>query len=109
MGITRHEIYTDKVNKLANMMRVLGHPARIAIIQYIIKGGSCICNDIVEELGLAQATVSQHLKELKEVGLIKGYVEGSRVSYSIEAKTWRQFRAACSAFFVAYESEKTHA
>ena len=65
MGITKSEIFTDEQNKLSTLFKVLGHPARIAIIQYIIKQNACICNDLVEELGLAQATISQHLKELR--------------------------------------------
>lgn len=65
MGVTKTEIYKDEQNKLASLLKVLGHPARIAILQYIINQRACICNDLVEELGLAQATISQHLKELK--------------------------------------------
>ncbi|HEU4496522.1 MAG TPA: metalloregulator ArsR/SmtB family transcription factor, partial [Flavobacterium sp.] len=65
MGITKTDIYTEKHNRTAIIFKVLGHPARIAILQYIIDQHSCICNDLVEELGLAQATISQHLKELK--------------------------------------------
>ena len=65
MGITKSEIFTGKQNKLANMLKALAHPARIAIVEYLFNSKSCICGDLVEELGLAQATVSQHLKELK--------------------------------------------
>ena len=62
MGITKSEIFTDKQNKLATMLKALGHPARVAIIQHIIKSNTCICGDLVDELGLAQPTISQHLK-----------------------------------------------
>ena len=71
MGATKTEMYTDEQNKLASLLKVLGHPARIAILQYIIDQKSCICNDLVDELGLAQATISQHLKELKNIGIIQ--------------------------------------
>ena len=72
MGLTKTEIFTDEQNKIATLFKVLGHPARIAILQYIINQKACICNDLVEELGLAQATISQHLKELKNIGVVWG-------------------------------------
>jgi DNA-binding transcriptional ArsR family regulator len=75
MGLTKTEIFTDKQNKLATMLKALAHPARIAIVQHLIKLNSCICGDLVEELGLAQPTISQHLKELKNAGLIQGTIE----------------------------------
>ena len=102
MGISKTEIFTDKQNKLAQMMKALAHPARIAIIQQLIKSQACICGDLVDELGLAQATISQHLKELKNVGLIKGTVEGTSVCYCIDGKVWNQYRSALESFFVAY-------
>ena len=70
MGITKSEIYTEEQNKLSVQLKAIAHPARIAILQEIIKANACICGDLVEELGLAQATISQHLKELKNAGLI---------------------------------------
>ncbi|RYE59161.1 MAG: ArsR family transcriptional regulator [Sphingobacteriales bacterium] len=102
MGLTKTEIFSDKQNKLAQMMKALGHPARIAIIQYLIKSQGCICGDLVDELGLAQATISQHLKELKNVGIIKGTVEGTSVCYCIDNKVWSQYRSAFDSFFVSY-------
>jgi len=102
MGLTKTEIFTERQNRLAQMMKALGHPARIAIIQHLVKTNACICGDLVEELGLAQATISQHLKELKNVGLIRGTIEGTSVCYCIDPKAWKQFRAAFEAFFVAY-------
>ena len=105
MGLTKSEIFTDKQNKLASMMKALGHPARIAIIQQLIKSQACICGDLVEELGLAQATISQHLKELKNVGLIKGTIEGTSVCYCIDSKAWDQYRSIFEAFFVSYVSK----
>ena len=103
MGLTKSEIFTEKQNKLASMMKALAHPARIAIIQYLIKSNSCICGDLVDELGLAQPTISQHLKELKQVGLIQGTIEGTSVCYCIEPKTWKQFKTAFEDFFVRYD------
>jgi len=99
MGITKTEIYTDGQNKLASLLKVLGHPARIAILQYIISQKACICNDLVEELGLAQATISQHLKELKNLGIIKGSIEGKSVCYCIDENVWKDIQKEFNAFF----------
>ena len=99
MGLTKPEIFTDKQNKLATMMKALAHPARIAIIQQLIKAQACICGDLVEDLGLAQATISQHLKELKNAGLIQGTIEGTSVCYCIDPKVWKQYRTAFEVFF----------
>lgn len=102
MGLTKTEIFSDKQNRLAQMMKALAHPARIAIIQHLLKSQACICGDLVEELGLAQATISQHLKELKSVGLIQGTIEGTSVCYCIDPKVWKQYKAAFDSFFVPY-------
>lgn len=99
MGITKSEIFTDEQNKLSTLFKVLGHPARIAIIQYIIKQNACICNDLVEELGLAQATISQHLKELKSIGIIQGSIEGKSICYCIDEKVWNKIKAEFEFFF----------
>lgn len=103
MGITKSEIFTSKQNRLATLLKALAHPARIAIIQHLVKAEHCICGDIVEELGLAQATISQHLKELKAIGIIKGCVEGTSVSYCIDEKVWQQVKKEMEMFFVAYK------
>ena len=102
MGLTKSEIFTEKQNRLAAMMKALGHPARIAIIQHLVKSQVCICGDLVEELGLAQATISQHLKELKNAGLIKGTIDGTSVCYCIDGKVWNQYKSIFEAFFVTY-------
>ena len=86
MGATKTEHFTDKQNVIAIMTKALGHPARIAIIEYLIKVDNCICGDIVNELPLAQPTISQHLKELKNAGLIKGNIEGNSICYCIDEK-----------------------
>lgn len=99
MGITKAELFSDNKNRLANMFKVLGHPARVAILQYIINQKACICSDLVEELGLAQATISQHLKELKNSGIIKGNVEGKSVCYCIDEVVWNEFAQEFGMFF----------
>ena len=99
MGSTKTEIFTEKQNRLASMMKALGHPARIAIIQQLIKANTCICGDLVDKLGLAQATISQHLNELKTAGLIKGTIEGTSVCYCINEKTWKQYKKELDSFF----------
>lgn len=104
MGLTKTQIFTDKQNRLATMLKALAHPARIAILQQLLKTNACICGDLVEELGLAQATISQHLKELKNVGLIQGTIEGTSVCYCIDPKVWRQCKTALEAFFVMPEN-----
>lgn len=87
MGATKTEHFTDKQNEVALLTKALGHPARIAIIEYLIRVDTCICGDIVNELPLAQPTVSQHLKELKNAGLIKGSIEGNAICYCINEKS----------------------
>jgi len=87
MGATKTDHFTDQQNQIATIAKALGHPARIAIIEHLLKVNSCICNDIVDELPLAQSTVSQHLKELKNAGLIKGSIEGNSICYCIDEKT----------------------
>ena len=105
MGVTKSEIFSDKQNRLAGMMKALAHPARIAIIQHLIKSNSCICGGLVDELGLAQPTISQHLKELKQAGLIQGTIEGTSVCYCIEPKTWAAYQKDIGALFAAYKSD----
>ena len=83
-------------------MKALGHPARIAIIQAIVRAEACICGELVDELGLAQATISQHLKELKSVGIIKGTIEGTSVCYCIDEKVWSQYQGMFESFFGKY-------
>ncbi|CAM3337422.1 ArsR/SmtB family transcription factor [Empedobacter stercoris] len=99
MGTTKSEIFTDEQNRLALMFKVFGNPARIAILQYIINQKACICNDLVDELGLAQATISQHLKELKTLGIIQGTIEGKSVCYCIDEKVWNDVQNDLIVFF----------
>jgi predicted transcriptional regulator len=101
MGVTKSAFFTKKQNQLAAVFKALAHPARIAILQHILKQNACICNDLVQELGLAQATISQHLKELKNTGIIKGNIEGTSVCYCIDEKVWLQFKKELNIFFTA--------
>ncbi len=99
MGITKTQIFNSAQNELAVIFKVLANPARIAILQYISKQQSCICNDIVDEIGLAQPTISQHLKELKSIQLIKGEIEGKKVCYCINIEKWQEIQELLNAFF----------
>jgi DNA-binding transcriptional ArsR family regulator len=90
MGLAKVEEFTVKENKIAVYAKALAHPARVAIIQMLLKKQACICGDIVTELPLSQSTVSQHLKELKNAGLIKGDIEGVTTCYCIDEKEWYQ-------------------
>ncbi len=103
MGVTKTELFTTNQNQLANWAKVLGHPARIAILQRVIRNNACVCGSLSEELGLAQATISQHLRELKDAGLITGTVEGTSVCYCIEPKTWARVQSAFEKLFHAYK------
>lgn len=89
MGITKAEEFTVKDNRLAIYAKALAHPARIAILKLLIKRQACMCGDMVDELPISQSTVSQHLKELKQAGLIKGDIEGAKVCYCINEKEWK--------------------
>ncbi|MCH3881277.1 MULTISPECIES: ArsR/SmtB family transcription factor [Tenacibaculum] len=92
MGITKSEIFTDQQNKIALYAKVFGHPARVAILQHLFKINACVCGDLVNEIGLAQPTISQHLKELKQLGLIKGSVEGTSVCYCVNSEKWSEMK-----------------
>ncbi|MCF8274580.1 ArsR/SmtB family transcription factor [Yeosuana sp. AK3] len=88
MGLTKTEIFTDEQNTISQIAKAIGHPARVAILQHLFKISSCICGDLVDEIGLAQPTISQHLKELKNIGIIKGNIEGTSVCYCINEEKW---------------------
>ena len=103
MGASKTEIFTDEQNRLAVMLKAMAHPARIAILQQIIKANACICGNLVNELGLAQATISQHLKELKTAGLIQGTIEGVSVCYCIEPNAWNLLTTELAGFMDSYK------
>ena len=98
MGLVKTEMFTDLQNEIALFAKVFGHPARVAILQHLFKIDSCVCGDLVNEIGLAQPTISQHLKELKHLGLIKGNVEGTSVCYCIETKNWTKMKTVMFQF-----------
>jgi DNA-binding transcriptional ArsR family regulator len=100
MGATKSEEFSVKDNRLAKYAKALSHPARVAIVKLLIQKHSCICGDIVEELPLSQSTVSQHLKELKEAGLIKGDIEGVKVCYCIDSEEWKAAQELLQGFFL---------
>ncbi|MGD1892630.1 MAG: ArsR/SmtB family transcription factor [Cyclobacteriaceae bacterium] len=106
MGITKIQNYTVEQNELAQLGKAFSHPARIAILQHLLKSKQCINGDLVEELGLAQATVSQHLKELKNLSLIQGTVEGTSVNYCINPEVWRYMRQQFEALFASFEGSE---
>ena len=99
MGLTKSEIFTEEQNDIAKIAKVLGHPARVAILQHLFKINSCICGDLVDVIGLAQPTISQHLKELKNVGIIKGTIEGTSICYCIDSKNWKNIQQKITTFF----------
>ena len=100
MGLTKTEIFTDEQNKIALFAKVFGNPARVAILQHLFKINACVCGDLVDEIGLAQPTISQHLKELKHLGLIKGNVEGTSVCYCIDPKNWTSMKEVMTSFLI---------
>ena len=107
MGLTKTQIFTEEQNALATALKAMAHPARIAILQQIINSKACICGDLVDELGLAQATISQHLKELKTAGIIQGTIEGVSVCYCINPVVWEKLGEQLSSFFAAYDLKDT--
>ncbi|MEM9546008.1 MAG: metalloregulator ArsR/SmtB family transcription factor [Bacteroidota bacterium] len=102
MGLTKEEIFTNEQNYIASIAKVLGHPARIAILENLLKKNTCICGDLVEEIGLAQATISQHLKELKRIEIIRGEIEGTKVCYCINPKKWKEIRLLFDKMFSVF-------
>jgi DNA-binding transcriptional ArsR family regulator len=102
MGITKTNLFTAEQNQLATLAKAFAHPARLAILQYLIKSNACINSDLVEELGLAQSTISQHLKELKHLGLIKGDIEGNSMCYCIDAGKWDDTKVLFRELFDSY-------
>lgn len=108
MGATKTAHFTEEQNELAILAKALGHPARVAIIAYLLKVEACICGDIVNELPLAQPTVSQHLKELKNAGIIKGSIEGNAICYCINENAIAKFKAYFEAISLQLEKKKSN-
>jgi predicted transcriptional regulator len=103
MGLTRSDLFTERQNRLAALAKALGHPARIAILDILLQSGRCINGHLVQELGLAQATVSQHLQELKAAGLIRGEIAGPAMCYCIDPAGWHAAGEALIGLFGAYQ------
>lgn len=106
MGASKTDHFTEEQNQIAIVAKALGHPARIAIIGYLLKVNACICNDIVDELPLAQSTISQHLKELKNAGLIKGEIEGNSICYCINETTFNVLKEYFSRIIFTVTNQK---
>lgn len=102
MGVTKTEEFTSVQNGLADVFKVLGHPARISIIQHLVSIDSCVCGDLVDVLPLSQATVSQHLRELKRMDIIQGRVAGTSVCYCINPDRWQEVKEQVTAFLDHY-------
>ncbi|WP_064196707.1 MULTISPECIES: helix-turn-helix transcriptional regulator [Emticicia] len=96
MGLTKTDLFTENQNEIAMLAKAIAHPARVAIIEYLLKVNACICNDIVNELPLAQPTISQHLKELKNAGIIKGNIEGNAICYCINEPVFSKIQGLFS-------------
>ena len=105
MGATKSYEFNVKENKLAKYAKALAHPARIAILKMLANKQSCQCGDIVDEIPLSQSTVSQHLKELKEAGLITGEIEGAKICYCIDEREWKKAQEFINSLFDAYKGK----
>ncbi len=90
MGATKTDHFTEQQNQIANSAKALGHPARVAIVEHLLKVNACIGNEVLEEIPLAQPTVSQHLKVLRDANLIKGTIEGNAICYCINEETFER-------------------
>lgn len=106
MGATKTNLFTKNQNQLAELAKAFSHPARIAILEHLLKVDECITGDLVLEIGLAQSTISQHLKELKNIGLIQGTVEGVKMCYCIDEKKWNEFSETFNHFIQLYHNKK---
>ena len=92
MGATKTAVFTEQQNQIADYAKALAHPARVAILQFLVQRNACVCGDIVDELPLSQSTVSQHLKELKRIGVVQGIIEGPSVCYCIDQAGWERMK-----------------
>ncbi len=103
MGNSKSEEFSVKDNCIADYAKALAHPARVAILHLLLKKQSCVCGDIVDELPLSQSTVSQHLKELKNAGLIKGEIDGPKICYCIDGKNWETMKKKMNVLYDAFK------
>jgi|SRR5699024_9733444 len=98
MGRSKSELFSAQQNRIASLAKAFSHPARVAILQYLFKIDTCVCGSLVDEIGLSQPTISQHLKELKTLGLIQGRVEGTSVCYCVAPEQWDAMKQVMTAF-----------
>ncbi len=104
MGLTKSTLFTEEENRMADLAKALAHPARIAILRHLTEINACVCGDLVEVLPLSQSTVSQHLRELKRVGIIQGNIEGTKTCYCINPKVWQEAQLVFAKLFVSNPS-----
>ena len=106
MGASKTQLFSEKQNELALYSKALGHPARVAILEYLYKLNACMCGDLVEETQLAQSTISQHLQQLKKAGLIKGTIEGKQLCYCIDPKAFEYMKSVMQRFLDSLKTEE---
>ena len=105
MGVTKTDLFSTEQNDIALSAKAFAHPARVAIVQFLLKTNACINSDLVQELGLAQATISQHLRELKETGIIQGTIEGSKINYCINPIKWQAIQKQFEELFNTFNTK----
>lgn len=103
MATAKTELFTDDQNQIAKIGKALSHPARVTILQYLFQVETCVCGELVSKIGLAQSTISQHLKELKDAGLIKGNIRGANICYCIHQENWEKMTNLLSPFLLKKE------
>ncbi len=108
MGASKSAHFTDEQNRIANLLKALAHPARIAIVEHLLEARACICGDLVEVLPLAQPTISQHLKELKAAGIIQGTVEGTSVCYCLSESGIKALLTFAKHLSTSLQNQQTH-
>lgn len=106
MGITRTDLHEELDLELSKIAKALAHPARIAIIRCLLESKTCITGDLTGQIGLSQATISQHLKELKAVGIIQGTISGTAVKYCINGERWSEIARSFADLFAEYPNDK---
>ena len=105
MGVTKKDLFSTEQNDIALSAKAFAHPARVAILEFLLKTNACINSDLVQELGLAQATISQHLRELKDIGIIQGTIEGSKINYCINPNKWKSIQNQFETIFNRFYSK----
>lgn len=106
MGNSKSEEFSVRDNRVAEFAKAIAHPARVAILRVLMEEQSCICGDIVDRLPLSQSTVSQHLRELKNAGLIRGEIDGPRVCYCIDPDAWKDLSDTMNKLFTAFKPQE---